>query len=887
MKNSITQLIKNLLYILLLCSTSFQLEAQDQDSADSLYAIWSDTTNHPVVRLEAFNERFTPFKDERGNPEIFRWAMGSEEAFALIEKTGQTHLLGKFLMMDAAKLGVMGEVEKGLERAEEALHKSLELQDYSSALWSWFMLSTSSSEYLKLDEEIMQELISGINTENFGAELRGTINLLGEAFFLNSQFPEALSLYQKVIDLSEELNLRDGPYSSALSYKGTILRQINSLEEAEKFLQKRLILNKERNVPLGLGSSYAQLAHTFLAQKDLEKATTYLDSAVQVMKGKEECIPCLLMIKIVRAGIDNQLGQHQKALQALLKIRENHSPLINTLTISEYSTFYRELGNTYLGLGQFQKAIEAAETSIGTVNGNLYSSQKPYKILSQAKEALGDHKAALEDYKKYISIRDTITVLRNSQEVTRLDLENQFEKKRLADSLLLAQQQLESELVFQEELNRQKTNRNIGVGIGIVALLMAIGLFSRLRFIRKTQAALKEKNKIIEAEKEKAKASERAKHQFLANMSHEIRTPMNAIKGMTDILLRREPKQEQMEYLEGIKQSSDSLLVIINDILDLSKIEAGKIELEQVPFSVEEIIKDVQTIMQFKAEEKGLELKTSIPEDILPIKGDPNRLRQILLNLVGNAIKFTEKGMVTVQVKKEDLSDHVTQLKFSVSDTGVGIDTERLEKIFQSFEQAYTDTSRKFGGTGLGLSISKKLVDLHGGEIWVDSEKGKGSQFHFTIPFEKVAAPGKAPTATPIFNTTDLAAHLKGIRILLVEDNDFNALVAREELEDAIEEVQVAVAENGAIAVEKVKMDDFEVILMDVQMPVMNGYEATEKIRSMGNEKSSVPIIAMTANVMKDEVDRCYEAGMDDFIGKPFDTGELLSKIHQLQKQAI
>jgi CheY-like chemotaxis protein len=150
-----------------------------------------------------------------------------------------------------------------------------------------------------------------------------------------------------------------------------------------------------------------------------------------------------------------------------------------------------------------------------------------------------------------------------------------------------------------------------------------------------------------------------------------------------------------------------------------------------------------------------------------------------------------------------------------------------------------------------------------------------------------VAAPGKAPTATPIFNTTDLAAHLKGIRILLVEDNDFNALVAREELEDAIEEVHVAVAENGAIAVEKVKMDDFEVILMDVQMPVMNGYEATEKIRSMGNEKSSVPIIAMTANVMKDEVDRCYEAGMDDFIGKPFDTGELLSKIHQLQKQAI
>jgi signal transduction histidine kinase/ActR/RegA family two-component response regulator len=549
--------------------------------------------------------------------------------------------------------------------------------------------------------------------------------------------------------------------------------------------------------------------------------------------------------------------------------------------------FTEELGNTYLSLGQYSKAIEAAQTSIELVKGNLFGTQRSYQILSQAEEALGDHQAALEYYKKYVSIRDTITVLRNSQEVTRLDLENQFEKKRLADSLLLAQQQLESELIFQEELNRQKTNRNIGIGIGIMALLLAIGLFSRLHFIRKTQAALKEKNKIIEAEKEKAKASERAKHQFLANMSHEIRTPMNAIKGMTDILLRREPKQEQMEYLQGIKQSSNSLLVIINDILDLSKIEAGKIELEQVPFSVQEVLKEVQTIMQFKAEEKGLELKTSIPKDILPIKGDPNRLCQILLNLVGNAIKFTEKGMVNLQVREEDLSDHLTQLKFSVSDTGVGIEHDRLEKIFQSFEQAYTDTSRKFGGTGLGLSISKKLVELHGGEIWAESEKKKGSQFHFTIPYEKSMTEVNKPASETAPGSNGLAAALKGIRVLLVEDNDFNALVAREELEDAIEEVQVEVAENGAIAVEKMKSGNYDVILMDVQMPTMNGYEATEKIRLLENGKAGVPIIAMTANVLKDEVDRCFEAGMDDFIGKPFDTDELLSKIYSLQKQTI
>ena len=385
-----------------------------------------------------------------------------------------------------------------------------------------------------------------------------------------------------------------------------------------------------------------------------------------------------------------------------------------------------------------------------------------------------------------------------------------------------------------------------------------------------------------QAEKEKAQASERAKHQFLANMSHEIRTPMNAIKGMTDILLRRNPKDDQKEYLEGIKQSSDSLLVIINDILDISKIEAGKVELENEPFSVVELVNNVHTIMQFKAEEKGLELLKDIPAENLTVQGDATRLRQILLNLIGNAIKFTEKGLVTTSVKSEQSGEKVN-VHFIISDTGIGIDQDRMDKIFKSFEQAYSDTSRKFGGTGLGLSISKKLVELHGGKIWVESEKGKGSQFHFTIPY--VIAGTAVDTPQPEDANANVAEALKGARILLVEDNQFNAVVAQEELEDAIEGVQVELAENGLIAVEKLKSSTFDVILMDVQMPTMNGFEATKAMRNFGNEKAHTPIIAMTANVLKEEVDLCYEAGMNDFIGKPFDTTELLQKIHQLIKR--
>ncbi len=419
----------------------------------------------------------------------------------------------------------------------------------------------------------------------------------------------------------------------------------------------------------------------------------------------------------------------------------------------------------------------------------------------------------------------------------------------------------------------------------ILMFLLALRIFSKYRERHlmadkeRLEKTVAERTQEVVSAKERAEKSERAKHLFLANMSHEIRTPMNAIKGMTDILIRRNPNEDQKEYLEGIKQSSDSLLVIINDILDISKIEAGKVELEQETFSVNDMVNNVHTIMKFKAEEKGLELIKDIPSENLNVRGDATRLRQILINLIGNAIKFTEKGLVTTTLKSEQTGETLN-LHFTVSDTGIGIDPDRMDRIFESFEQAYSDTSRKFGGTGLGLSISKKLVELYNGKIWVESEKGKGSHFHFIIPCS-VAAP-KAKVMPVEDAHANIADAIKGIRILLVEDNAFNVVVAQEELEDAIEGVSVEVAENGLLALEKLKSSAFDIILMDVQMPVMNGFEATKAIRSLGNEGAKTPIIAMTANVLKEEVDFCYQAGMDDFIGKPFDTSELIQKIYNL-----
>ncbi|MCB9334402.1 MAG: response regulator [Lewinellaceae bacterium] len=863
--------------IVVVCLLLAGMATAQQSRADSLFAIWSDKTNSDAARVEAFYQRFNPLVDETYNPEAVRWAPGLQEAMELAPKTGKQQYMGRFLTLaSATHLILTKELDKACATGREAFTVSMKFKDYNSAFVSLLVLrSCTGLDLITLTE-------SELSLDTLAVEQIPLYPDLVRAYYINSRFPEALELAQRVMVIAEESKPVDYISRSVLlGYAGSIHSLIGNYDEAEDYLLSALGHAKKSNVDRVIGGAFISLAEMYVRKKDLAKAKVYLDSAMVFMEDKKDCETCMSRAHLLSAGVKNLEGNHKDALKDLLGISAyfDNLPFNTNFNVG---TFYAELSNAYLGQKQYNNAIVAAQSGIEKTAGNLYGSVQSYENIYKAYTALGNHKMAFEYYQKYINARDEITQVRNSQLVTKQELAFQYEQKHLADSLRLEQQKLQQELDFQKEINRQKNTRNILLALGVIIALLALGLYFRFRFVQKSKAALEEKNKIIEAEKEKAKASERAKHQFLANMSHEIRTPMNAIKGMTDILLRRKPKKEQLEYLDGIKQSSDSLLVIINDILDISKIEAGKFDLEQVPLSVEQAVANVSTIMQFKAEEKGLELRTHIEGEIPTVLGDPTRLRQILINLVGNAVKFTEKGMVTISVKPKNISQDQLELHFTVSDTGVGIGEDRLDKIFESFEQAYSDTSRKFGGTGLGLSISKKLVKLHGGKIWVESEKGKGSRFHFTIPYKIEDNAGTTIEATAAVPAENPAVRLKGIRVLLVEDNAFNALVAQEELEDAVENVQVDLAENGAIAVEKMASGTYDIILMDVQMPVMNGYEATGKIRALSNGKSKIPIIAMTANVMKEEVERCYEAGMDDFVGKPFDTGELLRKMHAL-----
>ena len=380
-------------------------------------------------------------------------------------------------------------------------------------------------------------------------------------------------------------------------------------------------------------------------------------------------------------------------------------------------------------------------------------------------------------------------------------------------------------------------------------------------------------------EKLKAEEAKRKEEQFLANMSHEIRTPMNAVIGLSNLLLRTEVNEQQLKYLKAIKISSENLLTILNDILDLAKIESGKIELESIPFRPADVLDTVFQTLRFKADEKDLNFtvttENDIPETLI---GDPVRLCQILINIAGNAVKFTERGFVSVKCKCLSQDEKDATMVFTIIDSGIGIAEDKIGKIFESFTQASSEHARKYGGTGLGLTITKQLIELKMGNVEVTSKPGEGTTFIVTLPFkistEKIIAKEKLTASV-----TELEV-LTSKKVLLVEDNSFNQIVAVDTLEVIIPGVHVEVADNGQVALDMLMKSPFDIVLMDVQMPVMDGYEATKYIRAHFEEPlRSIPIIALTASATLAEVERCYMAGMNDCIAKPFSPEILLQKI--------
>ncbi len=384
--------------------------------------------------------------------------------------------------------------------------------------------------------------------------------------------------------------------------------------------------------------------------------------------------------------------------------------------------------------------------------------------------------------------------------------------------------------------------------------------------------------KNIEEEMQRSRAlaegSAKAKEDFVANMSHELRTPLGSILGFTELLKKTDLTGTQGEYLDAISSSGNSLLTIINDILDLSKLDAGKFALENVPFNIPDLLRTVQNMFAQKAKDKNLLLTVSIDAALdYSVYGDPMRLRQILVNLLGNAVKFTEAGSIDLRCTTESEDDEEARICFLIKDTGIGIPADKLPVIFERFTQAETNITRRFGGTGLGLAITKQLVELQGGEITVESNEGSGTKFSFSLSY------AKAPAEAPVFKeqSAERPEYDAETTILVVEDNLMNQKLTGIILKN--NGFNFIIAENGSEAVELLKDNKADLILMDIQMPVMDGYEATCIIRD--DMHITTPIIAMTAHALAGEKEKCIEQGINDYLPKPFSEDDLLRKIAQ------
>ena len=681
----------------------------------------------------------------------------------------------------------------------------------------------------------------------------------------SSDYTSSVGLLETARELAQGVDNKKyiGITSHTLS---KIYLQAGDIINAKRENAKARSIQEETKDLEGLGQSYITASDIALLESNFDKATQYLAYASTQLKNA------------YRPDLQAKIYLNQGAI-ALAKKLFNEANLQADLALkqarldqNEYlsAVAYSQKANALLALKQYDDAASAISKAQEISLKEDYS-----KIL-------------LETYTTSSQIAQNQNKPEEAKKQTKLYQEL---KAKLAPASPIGIATIKANKVAQtvlsenltKDISREQEDREQGKMLGKVLIISMITLLSLLilslyknnNLRAKANELLQARNTELIIAKDNAEKASMVKAQFLSTITHELRTPMYAVTGLTHLLLTENPTEEQKKHLDSLKFSGEYLLSLINNILDLNKLEANKVEVEQTPFDLQKRIKDVLFALEKSAKDKGnglhLEFDPDIPSELL---GDPLMISQILINLVGNAVKFTRDGKVFVRVQKIKESDQNIALHFEIEDTGEGISKKKQKNIFQNFTQGSVAINRKFGGTGLGLSIVKNLLDLLDSKISLESTLGKGSKFHFNINYSLIRNSEENKNPHNIIYDVDYVA-LENRKILVVEDNKINQMITRKILEK--NKMIVDVADNGEIAVEKVRTLEYDLVLMDIHMPGISGVEATEQIRLFNKE---IPILALTAVTIDENIDSFHEAGFNDIIPKPYKVEEFFQQIH-------